>query len=99
MDAVLRFALGAAGVDQAVEMGDSLPCGELSIMLPNGPVEQQAEAIDRAQRLFFQRRMNGIEPLTMFVAQRSQPQMHAVKWLAMRWADQQPFGKRQQPIN
>ena len=96
MDAVLRFALGTAGMDQAVEMGDGLSGGEFSIMLPNGPVEQQAEAIDCTQRLVFQRRMNGIEPLAMFIAQRSQPEMHAVKRLSMRRANQQTLRKRQQ---
>ena len=65
------------------------PCRKVAIMPANRPVEEQREAIDRAQRRFLQLGMNIIQPTMMFIAQCTQPRMEALKRLTMRRADQQ----------
>lgn len=87
MDAGINFTLRTAVIEQAVEVGDGLSRCQFAIMRADRPVEQQAKAIDRAQRRFFDLGMNGIQPLEMLIAQRCKPVVQPVKRLPMRRAN------------
>ena len=80
-------------------MGSGLARCQIPVVPANRPVEEKREAIDRAQRRFFQLGMNIIQPTMMFIAQCTQPRMEPLEWLAMRRSNQQIIRQAQQSIN